>query len=279
MGCGSSKATVVPVVEVQPVAGTKPADAKTVSTAPPRHEGEGPYLIVDHKDLASDKIKFNKETKEKTVERAGLVKIAAGGDFDKYWQAKVAGRKTKEERATEPVLVIMYGTPGSGKSRAVKEVVKRLGWEESDFVHVDPDEMRYFSEEYRLCLSGAHAAQLPEVREKYGDSLRPAVWRSKVGGFTQEGFTVDVDGKPHFPVLAMAALRSQPFVRDHQLWGHKVLEMRDGNFVDRALLRGYHLVYDTMGNEPNKFLRELMRRARDLSGHQYRVVVCGCYAP
>lgn len=32
-----------------------------------------------------------------------------------------------------------------------------------------------------------------------------------------------------------------------------------------------------MGNEPNKFLRELMRRAR--SQHAYRVVVCGCFAP
>ncbi len=32
-----------------------------------------------------------------------------------------------------------------------------------------------------------------------------------------------------------------------------------------------------MGNEPNKFLRELMRRAR--TNHKYKVVVCGCYAP
>ena len=53
------------------------------------------------------------------------------------------------------------------------------------------------------------------------------------------------------------------------------MEMTDA-FVDRALLAGYHVVYDTMGNEPNKFMHELLRRARDLSGHSWKVVVCGC---
>ena len=275
MGCASSVGRAAPAVEGKGAAPPATAPAVMAGSVPierAKLAADGPYLIVDEHDLASDAI----DRKTKEVKRNGLVPIAAGDEAEMYWQAKTVGRKSKAERGSEPVLVIMYGTPGCGKSRALKAVVEQLGWIEGDYVHLDPDECRLYSREYRLCLSGAHAALLPEVKERFGDSLRPAVWRSPVGGFTEEGFTVDVGGVPHFPALAMAALRSQDIVRSKMLYGPKVVEMTDA-LVDRALCAGYNIVYDTMGNEPNKFLRGLMRRAR--SQHAYRIVVCGCYAP
>ena len=37
------------------------------------------------------------------------------------------------------------------------------------------------------------------------------------------------------------------------------------------------MIYDTHGAEPNKFIKELVRRAR--ACHAYRVLVVGAYAP
>ena len=78
--------------------------------------------------------------------------------------------------------------------------------------------------------------------------------------------------------LVPAVLRSAFLGRKKMLWGHKVVEMTDA-FVDRALTAGYNVVYDTMGNEPNRFLRELMRRlvqqrgsVRDDEGRNQRLV-------
>merc|ERR1711998_727650 len=60
------------------------------------------------------------------------------------------------------------------------------------------------------------------------------------------------------------------------LWTHKKTELGDC-FVDRAFIARHNVIYDSHGVEPNKFLRELMRRARFAAN--YRVVVCGAYAP
>ena len=190
-----------------------------------------PYLIVDEADVSSDAI----DRKTKEVTRTGLVPISTNHEADRYWVRQTEGRPSGAALGRPPTLVIMYGTPGSGKSRALRALIATLGWRPSDYVHLDPDELRYYSEEYRLCLSGAHASKLPEVQQAYGASLRPATWHSPDGQFTQEGFTVDVDGRPHFPVLAMAALRSQDIVRSKMLYGPKVVEMTDA-FGARILL-------------------------------------------
>mmetsp|Transcript_88638 Transcript_88638/g.275563 ORF Transcript_88638/g.275563 Transcript_88638/m.275563 type:complete len:353 (-) Transcript_88638:145-1203(-) len=233
----------------------------------------GPYVIVDEENLSSDDVDF----KTKAVRRKGLVPIEQEESAEEYWRRVTAGRPSQAALGCPPTLVIMYGTPGCGKSRALEDIVKKLGWSRTDCVHLDPDALRYYSKEYRLCLSGVHASKLPEVKEKHGSTITPAKWQSPDGQFTEDGYTVDVGGKPHFPALAMAALRSQDIVRSRMLWPHKSQEMTEDTLVDRALIKGYNVVYDTMGNEPNKFLRELLRRAR--SQHPYKAVVCGCFAP
>ena len=193
-------------------------------------------------------------------------------DSELYWDAISAGRKPAAPGA-RPLLVIMYGPPGSGKTQALEALRARNGWSADRFVHLDPDACRMYCREYRLGISGAHAAKLESVQREYGERLTPTVWVSPDGKFREEGVTVD----GAFLALKNATLRSQHVVRKKMLWGHKVTEMSEASFVDRALIRGYDCIYDTMGNEPNRFLRELMRRAR--SQHDYRVVVCGCYAP
>merc|ERR1711924_287201 len=144
------------------------------------------------------------------------------------------------------------------------------GWSQDQFVWMDPDACRTFAREYRKCLCGAHAAELPGVRARFGEKITPVTWVSPDGLFREQGYTVD----GHFLAVANSALRSQFLVRKKMLRGYKVKEMTDA-FVDRAFVAGYNVIYDTMGNEPNRFLRELMRRAR--SQHNYQVVVCGCY--
>ena len=61
------------------------------------------------------------------------------------------------------------------------------------------------------------------------------------------------------------------------LWGYQVEEVTDA-FTDRAFVQGYNVLYNTMGNEPNRFLRSLMKRARE-KPHGYKVVILGSYAP
>ena len=192
-------------------------------------------------------------------------------DAERYYE-QVTKNKKPPTSGVQPTLVIMYGPPGSGKTRVLEQLYQVMGRSKDDFVHLDPDRCREFSREYRKSVSGAHAAALESVKKAYGDRLKPTEWTSADGQFKEQGYTVD--GK--YLALANAALRSQFLVRKKMIWGHKVVEMTDA-FTDRALKEGYNVVYDTMGNEPNRFLRELMRRAR--SCHEYQVVVCGCYAP
>ena len=194
------------------------------------------------------------------------------GDAELFWEDITKGRKPAAP-GTRPVLVIMYGPPGSGKGKALAALYARNGWRADRFVHLDPDACRVYCREYRLGISGAHASKLESVQREYGEQLTATPWISPDGRFREEGFSVD----GAFLALKNATLRSQFLVREKMLWGHKVTQLSDEKFVDRALIRGYDCIYDTMGNEPNKFLRELMRRAR--SQHDYRVVVCGCYAP
>ena len=192
-------------------------------------------------------------------------------DAEKYYEHVTKGRlpPLKPER---PRLIVMYGPPGCGKSYALKRLYELKGWSPEEFVHLDPDECRMYCREYRLCISGAHAAKLPSVKEEYGDRLKPTKWISPDGQFQEDGFTVD----GHYLALSSATMRSQFLVRKKMLWPHK--EEKMGNaFVDRAFVAGYHVVYETMGKEPDKFLRELMSRAR--RNHEYQVFVCGCFAP
>ena len=194
-------------------------------------------------------------------------------DAELYWEDITRGRTPASVSGARPVLVIMYGPPGSGKSsRCLPVVMQQKGWKLEDFVTLDPDACRMYCREYRLSISGAHAAKVGTVKSVFGPRLTPTPWASPDGRFHEDGYTVD--GK--YLALVHAVRRSQFLVRKKMLWGHKVVEMTDA-FVDRALVGGYNVIYDTMGNEPNRFLRELMRRAR--SQHDYQVVVCGCYAP
>ena len=110
-----------------------------------------------------------------------------------------------------------------------------------------------------MCLSGEHAKSLLSVQRKYHGKLQRTKCLFELGDKVWEEPGWSVDGK-HL-TLSMAAVRSQPIVRQAMLWGYKIEEMTD-SFVDRAFQEGYNVVYDTMGNEPNRFLRELMTRAR-----------------
>ena len=191
-------------------------------------------------------------------------------DAEKYYTDVTKGKQAPQK--DRPRLIIMYGPPGCGKSYALKELYRLKGWSPEEFVHLDPDECRMYCREYRLCISGAHAAKLQSVQEEYGDRLKPTKWISPDGKFEEDGFTVD----GHYLALSSATMRSQFLVRKKMLWPHKEEKMTDA-FVDRAFVAGYHVVYDTMGKEPDKFLRELMSRAR--RNHNYQVFVCGCFAP
>jgi hypothetical protein len=192
-------------------------------------------------------------------------------DAEKYYTHVTEGR-VPPQKPDRPRLIIMYGPPGCGKSYALKELYKLKVWSPEEFVHLDPDECRMYCREYRLCISGAHAAKLQSVKEEYSDRLKPNKWISPVGQFQEDGFTVD----GHYLALSSATMRSKFLVRKKMLWPHKEEKMTDA-FVDRAFVAGYHVVYDTMGKEPHKFLRELMSRAR--RNHNYQVFVCGCFAP
>ena len=192
-------------------------------------------------------------------------------DAEKYYTDVTKGKQAPQK--DRPRLIIMYGPPGCGKSYALKELYRLKRWSPEEFVHLDPDDCRMYCREYRLCISGAHAAKLKSVQEEYGDRLKPTKWISPDGQFQEDGFSVD----GHYLALSSATMRSQFLVRKKMLWQpFKKKEMTDA-FVDRAFVAGYHVVYDTMGKDPHKFLREVMRRAR--TSHNYQVFVCGCFAP
>ena len=101
------------------------------------------------------------------------------------------------------------------------------------------------------------------------------------GLYFKEG--VQLDGS--FLALTHAVSRTQLLARRAMLWpkpartagGRQATVPMSDCFVDRALQGGYSVLYDTHGAEPHRFIRELLRRAR--TQHNYRVVVCGVYAP
>ena len=241
-----------------------PVAAASEAATAPSPSGKPAYVIVDVENAAGP-IGFGKERRD------GLLPInESENNAAEYWREVTSGRVAGQ---SHPWLVVMYGTPGSGKSRALDALCEDKGWTEGDFVHLDPDALRMYSAEYRSCLSGAYAAKLPSVQAEFGDRLVPTVWRSSDGRFSEDGYTID--GK--FAALANSAIRSQGIIRKAMLWPHKQgPEMCDA-LTDQAYKLGYNIVYDTMGNEPNRFLRDLMGRAR--SQHEYKVIVCGCYAP
>ena len=202
-----------------------------------------------------------------------------GNQADQYYEAVTRDRAPQPK----PWLIIVYGPPACGKSSVVQHFVTNVAHAQSakDYVYLDPDELRYYFEEYRLSLNGVHAAKLESVRGEFKDRLQRTQWCSPYGGFMDEG--VAVDGA--FLALSSSALRTNPLVREAMLWGkgHKRPDgtrewppMDDSCIIDRALIEGYNVVYDTVGDAPDGLLRELIRRAR--SQHDYRLLVCGIYA-
>lgn len=221
------------------------------------------YKIVDLEDTA------------KTLE------VSPGSEAEEYFTAATANRPCG---LSTPWLVIAYGPPASGKTRTLSAFLSvRLQAKETDYVHLDPDELRYFYPEYRDCLCGTHAAKLESVRAEHGERIQPREWRSPNGRFVQQGMAVDGE----FLALSTAAVRSNQLLRDKMLWG-KPQKQPDGTkkwggvgdnncFVDRALMAGYNVVFNTIGDAPDGLLKELMFRAR--SQHPYTIYACGAYAP
>jgi len=104
-------------------------------------------LVVDEEDAAKEAVP---------------VEPSVAAEAEQYWARVTVG--TAPEAA--PRLVIMYGTPGCGKSRVLRRFLRERGWAAEQFVHLDPDALRYYSKEYRLCLCGAHAARLDSVKAR-----------------------------------------------------------------------------------------------------------------
>ena len=182
-------------------------------------------------------------------------------EAEEYWKQVTASASPE----TAPRLIIMYGTPGCGKSRVLQHFLNERSWTTEEFVHLDPDVLRYYSTAYRSSLNGAYAARLDTVNAEFGGRLQPAQWRSPVGEFVEHG--MQVDGK--WLALANAGLRSTAFVRKHMLWGPPTYALPSGEplpqwqegavqvpcpvgeaFVDRALSQGYSVIYDTHGGAP-----------------------------
>ena len=64
-------------------------------------------------------------------------------------------------------LIITIGAPCSGKSAAIDNVIKQLNLTIEDFVHVDPDEARYFSLDYQKSIvTGYHDYMLRDPTNK-----------------------------------------------------------------------------------------------------------------
>ena len=204
------------------------------------------------------------------------VPIVTKSDKEIYWEHVTKGRAPPKDK--DPVLIIMFGPPGCGKSWVLERFMttkgKEHGWTYNDFVLLDPDTLRVVSKEYRLSLSGAHAKRLLSVQQEFHGRLVDKDCEFRLGDhtWTEPGCTV---GGKHL-ALSMSAVRSAPIVRQAMLWGYGIEEPTDA-FTDRAFQAGSNVIYVTTGIEPNKFLKELMRRAR--YHHQYKVVVVGVYAP
>jgi len=145
---------------------------------------DGTYCIVDEEDTAKEQ-----------------VPPEAGEEAEEYW-AHVAGHVAGAMAERHPRLVVMFGVPGCGKSRVLQHFLQERGWAKGEFVHLDPDTLRFFSKEYRLCICGAHAARLDSVKARFGGRLRAAEWRSPVGGFVEEGVQVEAAGFPAALTLA-----------------------------------------------------------------------------
>ena len=170
--------------------------------APDPDESWKKFIIVDMKNEA-----------EPTT-GTDPIQLNTSNDKEVYWNYVTKGVHVPRDK--KPTLVIMYGPPGCGKSWVLHQFFKQksredpIGWDFNQFVHLDPDTLRVCSKEYRMSLSGAHAAKLVSVQREYGDKLVPANLSFALGEkvWTEEGYTVD--GK-HL-ALANSALRSQ--VRD-----------------------------------------------------------------
>ena len=202
-----------------------------------------------------------------------------GNQADQYYEAVTRDRAPQPK----PWLIIVYGPPACGKSSVVQHFVTNVAHAQSakDYVYLDPDELRYYFEEYRHSINGVHAAKLEAVRREFGDRLQRLEWRSPSGGFTEEGAAVEGS----FLALSSSALRTNALVRQAMLWGkgqkrpdgtREWPPMDDSCIIDRVLIKGYNVVYDTVGDAPDGLLRELIRRAR--SQHEYRLLVCGVFA-
>ena len=217
---------------------------------------EGTYIIVD------------KEGKSHPQHGSDPIPLHHESDKEVYWQYVTAGKTPPDSR---PTLIIMYGPLGSGKSWVLEQFKKEHNLD--NYVQLDPDVLRVCSKEFRLCLSGAHAAQLHSVQRTYGGRLKPTKHVFTLGEETWEEDGYTVDGK--FLALAESAIRSQPIVRQAMLWQFQREDEMTDAFTDRAFRKGYNVIYDTMGNEPNRFLHELIKRARR-NNHDYKVIVLGC---
>lgn len=200
------------------------------------------------------------------------------------------------EEDRKPVLIIMYGVPGSGKGRCLEALFKsseNLHLNINDFVHLDADLLRYYSKDYRMALSGAHAYKV--VEQKIGKAeadkiFTPNKWQWTDGTgeiFTEDGYMAwnPSTKRDEYVPIPDVALRSNWLKNKKQMYGHKkpvarfscMEDVNNLNFIDRAFALGMNVIYDTLGDQPNKFLQEVMRRARSL--HHYKIVVCGCFAP
>ncbi len=305
--------------------------------AKPRATGDGGELPIAGSDDNSEQDKKIRDADEYTTEQ--YWKYITRGRPNVERQKKSATLQLRSVPIMRPVLVILYGPPGVGKSRCIKSLMQDQSWNHDDFVHLDPDELRRWgSTEYRNSVSGVNAYKLnnktkikneaqkqeklknsgfnldrgsskllidqaneledvlPELKDmgKKGHKvdLVPTPWRWSAPGsdvwFQSTGYTVD----NKFLTLSQAVRRSQhpsQIWRKKQSWdwekstGNAIDLKQDDNFVDRAFQEGYNFIYDTAGyadDEGNLYYQdEMIRRAKSVREHNYRVVVSGCYAP
>jgi hypothetical protein len=161
----------------------------------------------------------------------------------------------------EPIFVLLYGTPGSGKSTALKRMDKLAGLDPADAVQINLDSLIEVLEPFRLMTA---KIAFGAFEEKGIENINSA----------NQATVAEIAGKASGPYMTiMRSKKNNRPGHEGEFMDKNILDLRLG-MLDLALKAGKNIIYertvsdfkkDTLGPEVFEKIKE--------SGRPYKVVV------
>lgn len=161
----------------------------------------------------------------------------------------------------EPIFILLYGTPGSGKSTALKRMEKLAGLDPADAVQINLDSLIEVLEPFRLATA---KIAFTAFEEKGVENINSA----------NQATVAEIAGKASGPYLTiMRSKKNNRPGHEGEVMEQNILDLRL-KLLDNALKAGKNIIYErTVSDSKKDTLGPEVFDKIKVSGHPYKVFV------